>query len=138
MIGTLSSFHFSLAFNKYTLSCNKSTQTHIYGHSTCILTSNKHTISSRKCRWKEMKAAALSWFHLVCYICLTLSRPLSYARIDYSITTVSRRDRKVKQDSGGIFFFFGTNFKLTMQRFTNIRAHLRAGQVLPFSSTAGC
>lgn len=51
---------------------------------------NKNTLtkSSRKCHWKEMKTAVVSWFHLVCYISLTLSCPLSFIHIDYSLTAL--------------------------------------------------
>lgn len=56
------------------LSINTHAHTQTYGLGTCACTPlREHTQSGCKCRWEEMKAAVVLWFHLVYYIYLTLS-----------------------------------------------------------------
>ncbi len=91
-------YHFIIYTNRNThIHTNK--RTHRHSHA---CTHTTHTNRSCKCHWEEMKAAVFLWFHLVCYIYLTLSGlycPLSHTYTHWLF--YHHFDMKVQQEHRG-------------------------------------
>ncbi|MEQ2311465.1 hypothetical protein AMECASPLE_020309 [Ameca splendens] len=119
---------------KHTNSEHVFSQSHMHTHTHPH--THPHSEWGSKCRWEEMKAAVPLWFHLVCYIYLTLPCPLSYTHIDYSIPILIEG---VTLRSKGILAVSFLKQQMQMvKKFTNIQITPGGWSVLPFPCSSGC